>query len=100
MADKAFLERMSREAADAGKLVEAGWLAMRIAIMPANCSPTQLTEMRKAYYFGAQHVFASIMTVLSPGEEITEEDLARMSKLNDELNAFLETQTPPPGRAQ
>jgi hypothetical protein len=34
MADKAFLERLSRELTDQGKLIEAGWIGLRIVRVP------------------------------------------------------------------
>ena len=37
---------------------------------------------------GAQHTFASVMTMLEPGDEPTAADLSRMDKIAAELEAF------------
>jgi hypothetical protein len=90
MADRAHLERLTKELIAAGKLIEAGWISLRIAAVPRDAPPIQLTEMRQAFFAGAHHVFNSIMVVLEPGEEPTDADLDRMDKINAELNAFLD----------
>ena len=90
MADKQYLELLSRELADKGKLVEAGWVAMRINCVPHNAPAWQLHDMRMAYMAGAQHLFASIMTILDDGVEETEADLTRMDLIAKELEVFAE----------
>jgi DNA modification methylase len=45
MADRAFLERLSRELTDQGKLIEAGWVSLRLAAIPLDASALQLQEM-------------------------------------------------------
>jgi hypothetical protein len=89
MADKAFLERLSRELTDQGKLIEAGWVGLRIAAIPLDAPAIQLEEMRNAFFAGAQHLFSSIMTILDEGEEPTEGDLTRMDKIEKELKGFI-----------
>lgn len=90
MADRAFLERLSRELTDQGKLIEAGWVGLRLATIPQDAPAIQLEEMRNAFFAGAQHLFTSIMTILDSGEEPTENDLNRMSAINNELKEFIE----------
>jgi hypothetical protein len=89
MADKAYLERLSRELTDKGKLIEAGWIGLRIAAVPLDAPAVQLHEMRNAFFAGAQHLFSSIMTILDPGAEATEKDMARMDLIDRELRAFI-----------
>lgn len=89
MADKAFLERLSRELVDKGKLVEAGWVSLRLAAIPLDAPAIQLEEMRNAFFAGAQHLFSSIMTILEPDAEPTEKDLERMDLIDRELKAFI-----------
>lgn len=89
MADKAYLERLSRELTDQGKLIEAGWIGLRIAAIPLNASAVQLDEMRNAFFAGAQHLFGSVMVVLDPGVEPTEKDVERMALIARELRGFL-----------
>lgn len=85
---KEALEKLSKALADQGLLVEAGWVGLRAAVVDRNASDTQLEEMRIAFFAGAQHLFASIMTILEPGEEPTEKDMERLSLINNELRRF------------
>lgn len=89
MADRAYLERLSRELADQGKLIEAGWVGLRLAAVPLDASAVQLEEMRNAFFAGAQHLFSSIMTILEPDAEPTDKDLERMTLIDKELRAFI-----------
>lgn len=90
MADRQFLEALSRKLADDGKLIEAGWVGFRLACFPphGNAPAHQLEEMHNAFMGGALHLFSSIMSILDPGEEPTEADLKRMSLIDAELRAF------------
>jgi hypothetical protein len=88
MADRQFLEQLSRKLADEGKLIEAGWVALCVQAIPLNAPAVQLEEMRMAFMVGAQHLFASIMTILEPGEMETEADLTRLDLISKELEAF------------
>jgi hypothetical protein len=89
MADKAFLERTLRELTDNGKLIEAGFVGLRIAAIPLDAPAIQIEEMRNAFFAGAQHLFSSIMTILDPGAEPTDKDLERMDLIDRELKAFI-----------
>jgi hypothetical protein len=42
MADRQFLEQLSRKLADEGKLIEAGWVALRLQAIPHNAPAVQL----------------------------------------------------------
>lgn len=88
MADRQFLEQLTKRLADEGKLIEAGWVSLRLHAVPLNASAVQLEEMRNAFMAGAQHLFASIMTMLDPGVEETPADLRRMDLIDRELEAF------------
>lgn len=90
MADRAHLERLSRELADKGQLIEAGWVGLRLVAIPLDASPVQLDEMRNAYFAGAQHLFSSIMTILEPDAEPTAKDLERMDLIDRELRKFIQ----------
>ena len=83
----------SRTLVDDGKLIEAGWVSLRLASIPLDVLAVQLGEMRNAFFAGAQHLFGSTMTILDPGEEPTDADLERMSLIQDELNAFISSFT-------
>jgi hypothetical protein len=88
MATRDHLERLTKQLADDGKLIEAGWIGLRIAAGLEKAPATQLDEMRKAYMAGAQHLFFSIMNVLEPGEEPTNADMRRLDLIAAELQAF------------
>jgi hypothetical protein len=90
MADKHYLEQLSRKLADEGRLIEAGWVALRLMICPGDTSAEQLTDMRFVYMAGAQHLFASIMMMLEPGPDETAVDVSRMDKISRELETFYE----------
>lgn len=87
---QALLEKVSRQLIDEGRLIEAGWQAFRAMTIPPHASDTQLREMRKAFFIGAQHLFASIMTMMEPGKEETPADLARMGHISAELARFMQ----------
>lgn len=89
MADRAHLERLSRELADQGKLIEAGWIGLRIAAIAPDAPPIQLEEMRMAFFAGAQHLFSSIMTILEPGMEPADKDIDRVDLIDKELRHFI-----------
>jgi hypothetical protein len=88
MADRAYLERLTRELADKGKLIEAGWIGLRLAAIPHDAPAIQLEEMHEAYMAGAQHLWASIITMLDPGVDPTDADLRKMDLIANELDAY------------
>lgn len=91
MAERAHLERLTRELVDAGLLVEAGWIGLRIACDLHDAPKQQLDDMRNAFFAGAQHVFHSITGgLLEPGEEPTATDLKRMDNIDQELRRFID----------
>lgn len=88
MADTDFLLKLQKDLADAGKLVEAGWVGFRLAVVPKDAGPTQLSEMKMAFMAGAMHMFTGLMGVLDEDQGETEADMRRMSLINDELEKF------------
>lgn len=87
--DREYLRRFERELVDKGKLIEAGFVGLRLAAIPEDAGKTQLEEMRNAFFAGAQHLFASIMDVLDDDREPTNADLARMGLIQAELDVFI-----------
>jgi hypothetical protein len=79
--------KIAKEWADKGKLIEGGW-QIYLAFGLQSASHIQRTEMRKAYFLGAQHLFASIMSIMDKGSEPTEKDLERMTLISNELEDF------------
>jgi hypothetical protein len=97
------LTEFSRKLVDQGKLIEAGFVGLLRAAVPPDAPPIQIDEMRNAFFAGAQHLFASLMTVLDRGEddEPSQDDLRRMDLIQAELQEFIDTfratrLTPPP----
>ncbi len=82
------VDKLTKEHADRGMIMEGGWQAFLVVGMPSDASDLQKSEMRKAYYLGAQHLFASIMGILDPGTEPTEQDMQRMTLISKELERF------------
>jgi hypothetical protein len=82
------LEALSKRFADEGKLIEAGWIGLQLAAVPPDAPQLQINEMRMAFMAGAQHLFASILTILDPGAEPSDADMRRMDLISKELEAF------------
>lgn len=81
-------KKLAESLADAGQIIEGGWAGFCLAVMPKGASQIQIDEMRKAFFAGAQHLFTSIMCILEPDAEPTENDLRRMTQIHEELEAF------------
>ena len=96
MADRAHLERLTREFVERGKLIEAGWLGLRLACGLHDAPADQLEQMRMAFFAGAQHLFGSltgsrsVLEDTGDPDEITPGDLNRMNLISDEQQAFIE----------
>lgn len=88
-ARRKLVDDVTKRLADSGKLIEAGWMAMRMLSVPEDAPAVQLSAMRHAFYGGAQHLWGSIMSFLDPGVEPTEADMRRMDAINDELQEFI-----------
>jgi hypothetical protein len=96
-------DALTRSLVDQGKLVEAGWIALRFLAIPPDASKHQIEDMRRAFFCGAEHVFSSLFQMLESGEEPTDNDLTRMDKLRAELDRFraeIDALSMPPGPAQ
>jgi hypothetical protein len=87
-AERAVHDVLIKALVDKGKLIEAGFLAMRVQIIPADASPGQVSDMRIAYMGGAQHLFASLMAALDPDKDPTPNDMRRMALIDAELRAI------------
>jgi len=83
------LQKLTRKATDNGRLIEAGWLSLRVMAVPPDAPQVQVDEMRNAFFAGAQHLFSSIMGVMDPESEPTDADLRRMDLIASELDAFI-----------
>lgn len=86
---KELVDKICKDLVDQGKLLESGWRGLLLTVIPLDASEIQKREMRMAFYAGAQHLFGSIMGILDPGTEPTENDMRRMEAINEELNTFI-----------
>lgn len=85
------IDHLTKKLADDGFLIEAGWVGLRYAALPADAPEIQVREMRKAFFSGAQHLFASIMSFMETEEEPTANDMRRMEMLSVELDGFVDS---------
>jgi hypothetical protein len=85
----AMIDAVSKVLIAKGLLIEAGFQSLRAAAIPASAPAIQIDEMRNAFFFGARHLYATIMRTLDPGEEPTEADMRRLDQINDELQRFI-----------
>lgn len=81
-------DEIAKKLTDEGKLIEAGWATMNALVLPADAPPVQRSEMRKAFFMGAQHLYASIMAIMDADRDPTAQDLKRMGLIHNELEAF------------
>lgn len=93
---RAAAEQMSHTLADEGRLVEAGWVSFKAAVMPPDAPELQVEGMRVGFYAGCSHLFSAIMIILNPSGAERERDLNRMGQIHAELEAFKESFEPKP----
>ena len=84
-------EAVTKTAADDGKLIEAGFNALHTLAIAPDSPQIQVDEMKLAYMAGAQHLWASIMSILDPGEDETPGDMMRMALIQAELDSWKQT---------
>lgn len=82
-------DKLTRELTDKGRIIEAGFVAMRLTAMHPDAPEDQVKEMRMAFFAGAQHLFGSLMSVMDSDREPTERDLKRMDLIHAELSGFI-----------
>lgn len=83
-------DALLQELSDRGQIIEGGWRAYELLAGLKNASEIQRNECRKAFFLGAQHLFVSMLKMLSSGTEPTDSDMERMDKIDLELRVFLE----------
>lgn len=89
MKNKQIADRLLQEWSDRGMIVEGGWRAYELLTGLQDAPAVQRRECRKAFFLGAQHLFACVVSMLDPGTEPTDKDLKRMDLLDKELKQFL-----------
>jgi hypothetical protein len=79
-----------QELSDRGQIIEGGWKGYELLVGLKDAPEVQRIECRKAFFFGAQHLFASVLGMLDSGAKTTNQDLERMTKLDAELKKFIQ----------
>lgn len=72
------------------QLIDAEWIGYREAVIPAGASSTQVEASKRAFFAGAMSLCGIIANALSPDMESTEEDIATITAIHNELQAFSE----------
>jgi hypothetical protein len=66
-------------------LIAEGWNEYRERVIPSDAHESQVIGSKRAFYAGAQSLLSNILTMLDPGEEPSENDLAMMDDLESEI---------------
>jgi len=69
-------------------VIEAQWEKFRQWVIPVNASATQLIEMRRAFYAGAEAVLDGTAGLMSESETATEKDIEVCRSIVAELKEF------------
>jgi hypothetical protein len=69
-------------------LLAAEWDKFAQHVLPPTCSAVQRTEMRRAFYAGAESILFRVIQGFTPEAEPTEDDLQLMTDVNQELVDF------------
>lgn len=80
------INKLMKKASDDGRLIEVGWLSLRLASMAPDAPQSQIDAMRALFFAGAQYLFGSIMNMVESGSEPTDADLRL---IHHELEAFI-----------
>ena len=83
-------ERITRDLVDQDKLLEAGWQLYRLLCLKVPPHEAR-DDLREAFLAGAEHLFSSMIVMMEPGTEATENDLRRMDTINVELDQVRKT---------
>lgn len=70
------------------QLMAEEWDKFARLILPQGVSATQRSEMRRAFYAGAQSILFRVIQSFAPESEPTAEDLQIMEDLHQELQDF------------
>lgn len=86
------VEESTKALVDKGMMIEASFIGFMIsAYGGADKVPKdKLTQIRDAFFAGAQGVFSGIITFMEEGSEPTETDMKRVDSLANELSAFVD----------
>lgn len=80
---------ITKELTDKGKIIEAGFASLMVMAYPGGVPIDQRAELRNAFFAGAHHLMSSMLAVMDEDREPTENDLRRVSLIQNELDDFL-----------
>ena len=82
-------DAIAKQLADEGKVIAGGWMSYRMLMIP-DAPDEEVAAHRVAFWTGAQHLFASLVSILSPGgAEPTAADYQKMDLIDRELRVFV-----------
>jgi hypothetical protein len=81
-------DALAGAATDQGKLIELGWQILAAMVFNQDTPELEKSEMRNAFFCGAQHLYSSVMAVIDEDREPTAQDMRRMQAIHTELEAF------------
>lgn len=70
------------------KIVEGLWLSYRRQVLPPDAEDIHVSECKRAFYAGARGIISTIMTSLSDGDDINEDDEQILTSIEEELGSF------------
>lgn len=82
--------KIGRTLVDSGLPVEAGFQMFRKMFVQEGVPEDQLKDLKVCFFAGAEYLFGTLMSIMSPGDEVGEADLSRMDSINNELEPFRE----------
>lgn len=83
------VKRITKELTEQGRIIEAGWRSMEILVVPPTAPRLQRIEMRKAFFAGAQHLWASMLISADEDPAPTDAEERRMEMIHHELEGFV-----------
>jgi hypothetical protein len=69
--------------------VASQWESFAALVLPADAGDVQRQETRRAFYAGAQALLGLMMHGLEATDEVTDDDVASLTRLQEELAAFV-----------
>jgi len=69
-------------------LIAEEWEGFKRATLDPRASDAQVRDMRRSFYGGALSLLTSVMGILDPESEVTDNDVAQMEAISKELDTF------------
>lgn len=80
-------KQITKDWSDRGTLIEGGFRAM-LVLRGHKIDDPGVADLRRVYYSGAQHLFASMMNVMEEDREPTPTDMRRVELMARELEKW------------